>query len=215
MKINMDKAIEKYSEKILLRSAISAIPYIGNSIDIILSSRGATIIQNRILAYIEALKNQLNDLSSENVFKDYLNSEDFFDLIVKSFDIASKTSGENKIKLLSSIVKHSIKKPSNKINEDLLYIIENLNENDIVYMLFLNDNIPNPPKEKIRVSGLKARELHKVYPDESEDVHLFNLMKLEKLGLLHRNPSVVTEMEGIPYNPTKYFEVLLQYLKNI
>ena len=212
MKINLDKAIEKYSEKSLIRSAISAIPYVGSTIDVILGTRGASIIQKRILAYIKVLEDQLNDLSENVVPKDYLNSEDFFDLIIKSFEIATKTRGENKLRLLSSVVKNSIVKPANKMNEDLLYFIDNLNENDIAFMLFLNNNIPNPPKEKVRVSGYKASELHKIHPQETEEVHLFNLMKLEKLGLLHKNSRVSGNMENIQYNPTKYFHILLQHL---
>ncbi|MCK4296484.1 MAG: hypothetical protein KAX28_07510 [Candidatus Marinimicrobia bacterium] len=215
MKIDLNKACEKYSERFALRGAICAIPYVGGAIDFILATRGSSIIQNRIQTYIEVLTNQFNDLSEGVISKEYLDSEEFFDLIIKSFEIASKTRGSNKLKLLSSIVKRSVVKPvNNNMNEDLLYFIDNLNENDVIFMMFLNCNKPNSPKEKSLVSGYIASKLHEINPQESQEVYLFNLMKLEKLGLLHRNSRISANMENIPYNTTRYFQILLQYLKN-
>jgi len=215
MKINLDKACEKYSDSSVLRSTICAIPYVGGAIDVILSTKGSGIIQGRIRSYIEVLDKQFNDLSESTISKEYLESEEFFDLIIKSFEIASKTRGSNKRKLLSSVVKRSIiDSVNNNRNENLLYFIDNLNENDVVFMMFLNRNKPNPPKEKAAVSGYTARGLHEINPQESQEAYLFNLMKLEKLGLLHRNSRVSANMENIPYNTTKYFQLLLQYLKS-
>jgi len=48
MRIDLDKACEKYSEKAGLRGAICTIPYVGGAFDVFLATKGSNIIQNRI-----------------------------------------------------------------------------------------------------------------------------------------------------------------------
>lgn len=215
MKINLNKACEKYSNNSLIRGAICAIPHIGGLIDIIMSTRGSKIRQGRIQQYIDLLKSQFNELSEKVISKEYLDSEEFFDLIISSFEIAARTRGENKRKLLSAVVKNSVILPvNNDDNEDLLYCISNLNENDVSFMILLNCNEPKVRKEEEYVSGYTVNGLYEIDQRVSKEAYLFSLMKLETLGLLHRNARVAGSMEQIPYNKTRYFRMLLKYLNN-
>jgi hypothetical protein len=48
-----EKAVQFYSNNTVLRAMVNAIPYIGESLDVLISSRGHKIAQKRIKSLLE------------------------------------------------------------------------------------------------------------------------------------------------------------------
>ncbi len=101
-------ALEVYSERATLRAVISAIPWVGGPIDAFLSTHGQRIVQNRIMSLLEVLQEELRDVHENQVDKSYIESEEFFDLIVQALEAAARTRERAKIRLYAKILKGAV-----------------------------------------------------------------------------------------------------------
>ncbi|MCK4357413.1 MAG: hypothetical protein KAW92_01475 [Candidatus Cloacimonetes bacterium] len=212
----LTKVSERYSENTLIRMLICGIPYIGGSLDVLFSSTGQKIVGSRIEFLFTSLKKEIGELSEDLISNDYLESEEFFDLIIKCINSAVKTRSKDKIVLLSKIIKDSIiiKESGTITEEDLLCLIEELNFRDIEFIKFLLRNKPAVPKEKEATSDYSAVGLHKVDSRKPIDYYLFFLIRLEKIGLLSRNTRITANMERLQYEITPFLDKIIEYLKN-
>lgn len=100
----INKFAEDYSKENWLRVAVSGIPIVGSSLDTFLSTQGQKIIQGRIEKLIENLGNELSNIREDQVKKEYITSEEFFDLIRIALEKASRTRQIEKIFLYSKIL---------------------------------------------------------------------------------------------------------------
>ena len=137
----LTKASLKYGEQTLIRTGINAIPYVGGALDFLISSQGQNYTLNRINTFIEELQSEISKLKEEQINKTFLESEEGFDLLVKSFNSVSKTRNVEKIKIYAQILTGAlVSKKKFKYDEPELYlrIIEELSETEIqiAYILY-------------------------------------------------------------------------------
>ena len=64
-----------YSEKTRLRAGIVAIPYIGATIDLLMSEKVKKIVQERIETMISKLQDEVSILEKENIREDFLKTD--------------------------------------------------------------------------------------------------------------------------------------------
>jgi hypothetical protein len=123
-----DKAVEMYSEQAALRATISAIPWIGSSIDAFLSTKGQKIVQNRITSLLDALKDEMRDIQEGKVDKPYLESDEFFDLTLKALEAATRTKEIAKIGMYARILKGAVvgRREAEFSGEDAIRVILDL-----------------------------------------------------------------------------------------
>jgi len=88
------RAAEQYEENTVLRAAVVSIPLLGGGLDMIFASEGQRAAKERLYKLIEAIKERTVQLEEEAVSKEYLESEEFIDLVMKAFDSATKTRDE-------------------------------------------------------------------------------------------------------------------------
>jgi len=123
-----DKAVEMYSEQAALRATISAIPWIGSSLDAFLSTKGQKIVQNRIISLFDALKDEMRDIQESKVDKPYLESDEFFDLTLKALEAATRTKEIAKIATYAQILKGAVvgRREAEFSGEDAIRVILDL-----------------------------------------------------------------------------------------
>lgn len=79
-----------YSENTALRAAVNVIPYIGGALDVLFSAKGQAIIQQRVNHVLACLAQEINGLDADKVDHDYLQSEEFFDVMLTGIEEAAR-----------------------------------------------------------------------------------------------------------------------------
>ncbi|MEM1359888.1 MAG: hypothetical protein AAGF89_16905, partial [Bacteroidota bacterium] len=64
---SLDKASEMYSNQVLIRASINAIPVIGGSLDLLLSSKGQEYTMRRIEGLISILNDKISALDNSKI----------------------------------------------------------------------------------------------------------------------------------------------------
>ena len=90
-----EEASEAYERNMALRALVSAIPGIGSSLDIVLTSGGARSeerIRNLIDALKEDMQERMETVADSTLDKEYLESDEYFDLVMRA--LATRRSGQ-------------------------------------------------------------------------------------------------------------------------
>jgi hypothetical protein len=209
LEIQAEKASEIYLRNTALRALITSIPHIGGPLDIIFNSKGNKIIQKRITFLLENLKKEFNLLKVEFINKDFLDSEEFFDLIIKAIDASSRTASRNKILYYSRILKGSILNHNREqyYPDDYLNILIELTprELDIAKIIYekeddiLSDNV------------IYEERVSKYCPSVPQEDMDFIFIRLMRVGLLRPTSGWGG---GVNYIITDVFRKIMEYLKN-
>jgi len=94
-----------YIEKTKLRASIQAIPYVGGSLDTLLSGRGAKYQSERFENFIKDLTERLQRLEGLNIIEP---TEPLFDLMMQVFSEVIKTRSEEKRKYFANLVANQV-----------------------------------------------------------------------------------------------------------
>jgi hypothetical protein len=133
--MNKDEICEKYSKIPLLRAFVNAIPYIGGSLDVVLSEQWNAIYERRVEHLLHQLSEDLKNLE-DKVDKEYITSEGFFDLVYKILQESVKTRLDEKRKLFSKIIRDSITtQRDTQETEEVIDIIISMNQKDLYFLI--------------------------------------------------------------------------------
>jgi hypothetical protein len=123
-----EAAIERLNQDPLLLATINAVPIVGGSITQVLTWFGQEVVQERNKRLFEQLSEHLKDIDEEAIKKDYFETEEGFDLLIKALDESRRTRSEEKRDLIARILAGAATSPkdSNYFPEDYLYLISDL-----------------------------------------------------------------------------------------
>lgn len=134
---NETTLVNKYSNSPYLRSLISLVPYIGSPIDILLTNKSSKWKQERLNLVLTDLDQKVRrlDLSVEEV-KSRIESEEFYDNLIKVLELSSKTRRKEKIQAFSNILTNQI---NNKLTETIdgelaIIIIDSMSIAEVEYL---------------------------------------------------------------------------------
>lgn len=186
-----EKAIEEYSEMSALRSAINGIPLIGGPIDVFLSSEGQKIVNNRLKVLIDCLKFEIKQIDETKINDDFLESEEFFDLVVATFEKASKERNKKKISIYAKIMKQTLFTENVSDSIEYMNILSEISlEQFIVISIIYEQQIQNSnenfesPLKFVKASGWdKLPEIVSNKGINKDDLS-FILKRLERTGLI-------------------------------
>lgn len=100
------KASILYGDSTSTRSLVLAIPFVGSSIDLVLSKNGQEYVIRRIQTFLEEIQVQLKDIE-ENTFK--INDEEaLFDLFQTAYENVTKSRSKDKIKRFARLVSNCL-----------------------------------------------------------------------------------------------------------
>lgn len=105
----ISKLQQQYANIIGLRASVQAIPYIGGSLDTLLSGRAAQIHLERVEKFINELAHRLTDVESAAA---NLNDEAFVDLMLSTFEAVARTRSDQKRSRFAEIITNQVAKPT-------------------------------------------------------------------------------------------------------
>lgn len=195
MKNKLVQASKVYADQTVIRAAINAIPFVGGSLDILLSSSGQNFVIKRIETFISELNNQLKQLDNSKINQDFLATEAGFDIIIKAFNSAARTRQDEKLKLYAKIIKGALT-DSKTYEEDepeiYLRIIEELTVKElrVAKCLYELKEIKKKGQEQdnpnCNQDGMTNDVwwLSKHYPEFDKDELVSIFIRLERTGLI-------------------------------
>lgn len=211
------KISEDYSNNPVLRSLINLIPYVGGAIDVLITTKIQEISWKRLNNYLDLLQKQFENVNESKIDKDYLQSEEFYDLFLQTARASTRTRSEEKTKLFAKIFKNAITREFNNplSPEDLVSIIDNFSENDITFIKILQEYFDSPNVERRHGYYLiKADVLNKVLPQYPMDMLYIGILQIEKHNLIVRNTSIgTTKLNYYAYSETPILMAIIDYLK--
>ncbi len=214
-KINgaLTKASEKYVENISLRASVAMIPYIGGSLDIIFSAKGNEIIFRRINFFLKFLEESVSKLDEDKIDKEFLESEDWFDLIYRTFDEVKKTRIIEKQKIFAKILANStLNIEDTEDIEIYIRIIGELSGVDLIVLdlIYKKRNFINSNDYKTYATAWEELTLESGF--EKEKVKL-SLYKLFSLGLITERYGAILDYKGGAYKTTSLLEKVIEFIK--
>lgn len=105
----ISKLQQRYSDIVILRASVQAIPYIGGSLDTLLSGRAAQIHLERVEKFASDLAHRLAAVESAVA---NLNDEAFADLMLSTFEEVARTRSDQKRSRFAEIITNQIAKPT-------------------------------------------------------------------------------------------------------
>ncbi len=199
-------ASKYYEDNTVLRTLINGIPYVGGSLDVIFAYKGRKIIQERLNVLLGDLKSEMEKVKETQIDKDYLESEEYFDLLITALGKATKTRRKKKIALFAKILKNAVLVDKDKVHnkpEDYLSTITELTEDE----LLLAKTIYQYQADKPHVDGAADG-----YTGGKEEVFL--LKRIERTGLISEITGGYMDYAGGDYIITETFKKIMNFIDN-
>ena len=212
------KASEVYTQNVVLRALVNAIPYIGGSLDVLFASKGQQIVQERIMELLEDLKAEMSLLQGETVDKKYLESEEWFDLILRGIEAATKTRNREKIHLYAKVLKGAVTVQNREefSPEEYLVILAELTPKEIEVARAIYEQQSDRPQDgenELQWAERKGWEqLSEQCPSVPKEDLPFILLRLQRSGLIHEITGTYVGYGGGVYVITEPFRKLMRYL---
>lgn len=214
-----EESILLYSETSPLRLSVLRIPQIGSFIDTILTSKSQQISYSRLLGFINELELEIKQIDEKLINLEYLESEEFYDLLLKIFEASLKTRHDEKRKLYAKILKNRCLTKNAEINPEFFVdIIFELKIEELLVAIKLYEikttdlynklkaefqgekkNLYTRDKDVLALSGLNI---------EKED-YKFLLLRLERFGLIKEKASGISGYNSEQYELTETFSKLM------
>ena len=212
-------AIEKYSENALLRASISAIPFIGSPFDIFLATKAQKIVNDRIMNLFNELKEEMSTLESKIVDKEYIDSEEFFDLFIKTIEMTAKTRSKEKVKLYAKLLKGATKFQDRKkySPEEYLQVLSELTmkELEVAKAIYKQQREKQRKDENELQWALRCgwEEVEKECPSIPEEDFRFIFLRLQKSGLVKEIVGGFFDYKGGVFVITQVFRKIMKCLE--
>jgi len=215
----LEEAGEWYVNKSLVRAVLVAVPYIGGSLDIIFSSRGSAIVQSRLLDFVSSLDKEMARIRESMVDKDFLESEEFFDLSVRALEYTTRTRDREKLSLYAAILRGAtvIQDRDDFSAEEYLQVLAELSSPEIRVAKAIYEQQREPPSKD---QDNPAWVIQKGWDDlanqcrsvPEEDLP-FILLRLQRAGLIKEYVGAIVGYAGGVYAVTGFFRKLMRHLE--
>jgi len=145
------RVTDNYERSIIPRALVAAIPYVGGTIDILLSGYSARRWQERVINLLNELKNKFEHISEDQINKDYIQSSEFESLIIQIIQALQTTYEQEKISYFANILTNVAITPSLQ-NENAQRYVKIINELSGLHIRILK--IVNESQDSVRASDI-------------------------------------------------------------
>jgi hypothetical protein len=211
-----EESILLYNDNSPLRLCVLGIPSLGPIIDTILTSKGQKIAYDRLIGFIDELKNEINEIDERLINLEFVESEEFYDLLIKSIESSLKTRHEEKRKLFARIIVNRCTVDKSDLNPEFyLDIISELTIEELLVAKKLFELKTTDEYEKLIKRQEKSEYIKQDQdvlaltdlPIEKDD-YTFILLRLQKVGLIKEQTGMIIGYTGGVYNVTETFKKL-------
>lgn len=212
----LSKAIDFYSDNIPLRSIIASIPIVGGSLDVVFSTQGQKNVQRRLVLLITQLQIDYRSLEERVIDKNFVKSEEFFDLLVKVLDASARTRHDEKIRIYARILCNSTINEYHILYnpEDYVDVLSELSiqELHLARRIYLSQkSTPQNDKEADLGWVKRCGWEHIIESVPAEDIN-FLLKRLERTGLITEVMGMYLGYSGGVYKITDTFRKMMEFL---
>ncbi len=214
-KNKIENLLKKYSDSTTLRAGVNAIPYVGGTLDILLSSGIQKKSEERFLNFLSELENQLKELDDNKLNYAYLESEEFYDLFIQVSNLAVRTRLQEKIRVYANILISSLvlEFHNNIKAEDVLNIIEGLTENDIKFIKIISKYLELDNADKVNSNKVfNSSSFSKLSEDFTEKFVVIELLRLLKNSLIFKNHVQNAPIAKQKFQTTPLFNIVKEYI---
>lgn len=184
----VESLIQKYGDSPWTKSVVASLPVIGAFLDSHFNSMANEIYQRRIESMFSEIKNELSYISDQIVDKEYIKSEEFFDLSQNAFSRAIKIADTERISAIARIIAESIigKQATSIPSFDLVSVIGEMSPSE-ASMFGEIGKIYLEHKSLLTGSGntlFRVEDILNVLPPNLQKIAGFLCARLESKGLL-------------------------------
>lgn len=187
-----DRATVAYSGLSWLRLLVTSVPYIGGPIDLIMSTQAGKFIQKRIETLLQNLANEVEKLDEKTIDKEFLESEEFFDLLALAMEAAARTRHKEKICLYARVLSGATITHKRKHDdpEQYLKILSELSLRELQLLAAIvqarQEVDGQKDKELIGTGPLAWGKLAETTRSVPEDIE-YLLVRIQGTGLIQRD----------------------------
>lgn len=213
---SLDTALEVMAEDPYLRILLKRVPLFGDSLVEIAAGKGQQIAQERRDEFLELLAERFVDLEGLALRKDYFETPEGIDMLVKALDESRKTRSRKKREMYARILKGAILDFERReySSEEYLHLVADLTEKELRVARLIYRDRPEPDEQSW--SAWKGKACEELDVDES-DIGMA-LGRIGSLGLIENVNSYLSEGDGVAildrpvYKIAPAFEKLMRFL---
>ncbi len=120
----IDKMLVLYESQPWMRAIVQAVPWAGGSVDTLLAWRAIYLNKQRVEELFSNISERLSNIEESTLNEDFLQSEEFFELLRSCIDVVSRTASEYKRNYVADFLAGTIKR--SEIHDLSLQIAEDL-----------------------------------------------------------------------------------------
>ena len=205
---------ELYYKKIWIQSIVVGIPWIGGSLDKILSYKGRQLAEERIKTMLRFLKEEIQKIENNKIEMSFLESEEWNDIVFLSMEKSARIRNKGRLKTIARILKGSIK---NEIDtgghvEDLIDVVAELRDEEAILLREMYKFSHEINTEPARSIVNYAEELKDRIPKTLHNRMDFLLKRIEGLGLISESTGGIVNYLGGTYDMTSTGIELCKYM---
>ena len=210
-----------YNEMILLRGLISVIPYVGPLLDYTFSMPGQKFVEERLEFLINELHNEMKEVKEAIIENRFLDTEEGYDLIQRTFVAAARTRQKEKLKLFAKVLRGAYTK-KDTVHDPELYvkIVDELSERELeAAILLYSVKLKRKSMSEEEISpfsdgiGNDPYWFSKYYPQFSKEELEYILLRLAKTGLFKEQTGAYMGNTGYSYNATSLLSSFINYIE--
>jgi hypothetical protein len=207
---SLSKVSEEYAEKTGLRALVNLIPNIGGSLDVLLTSKAQRLSQKRIETLLSELRKQLEEVEESKIDKTFLDSEDWYDLVLQAFEKAIRTRSVEKIQSFSKILTKALTASENREHsESYLDTLAELSETEVrLARLVYEFKDVNIQSKDNRGQPIPNKFLEQCTFIDHNGLQ-FYMKRLERVGLVSEQVGMRADYDGGWYKTTPTFYKLM------
>jgi hypothetical protein len=218
----IESVIQRLNRDTYLLATISAVPFVGGSITQIITGIGQEIVQERNKRLFEQLAEHLQAAREEAIRKDYFESPEGLDLLIRALEVSGKTRSEVKRDLIARILTGALSTDaglSEYAHEEYLNMVASLTPKELEVARSIYDSQKDLSPQELdsdnrwdvwRLQAEMLREKHAL--DESDLTLLMN--RLYSVGLVDLVYVLVPGSPLSTYWVSRTFRKLMRFLQS-
>ncbi|MFN2455775.1 MAG: hypothetical protein ABR577_16315 [Pyrinomonadaceae bacterium] len=209
-KLSFNDLLRGYEKEVLLRVLTQLLVPVCGPIDSVLTRKATDSYQDRVLELFESIIRDLSNIEDHAIRREFVYSEEFFELLGTCVDTVARTASQNKRRYVAAFLAGTIKRCrihdlSQQIAEDL----RGLQDFHLHILTLLPQHLT-----KVTTSTnvlVEVIDIHGLQNNTGLDWGVFNkgICDLERLGFIHQDSVGMTFEEGsmMVYRATKYLNI--------
>src|SRR5215204_3566296 len=140
----VEAAVERLNQDPYLLATVSAVPIIGGSITQVLTGIGQQIVQKRNAKLFEQLSEHLAEVDEQSIRRDYFETPEGFDLLIKAMDESRRTRSDEKRDLIVRILRGALIDHEGEYSpEEYLNLISDLTVQELMVIRSVHERRPH------------------------------------------------------------------------